>query len=266
MPLRRSTASRRSIGARSAVNVGQPRWSSTNASAVCRSVRRQAQHRRTMFEPCSPHTHDVRTTAAAGRARAPRAPRPASTGRTPSAGSVASHSWYGPVERAVEHVVGRDVHEVGADAVARLGAPSAPRGRWPRRPGPDRSRRRRPRSTPRSGRRRRVGSRRRRRARRRDRSRRARRGRRRRHRRRPTARRHDVVTELPAGAGDEHPRHVSAASPRRVPSATGARSRSGSHQARLVGVPVDRLGDARHPTRPSAAQPSSARIFDQSST
>ncbi len=66
-PPRRSSASRRSIGARSAVNVGQPRWSSTNARRP--GVSSPAASRRrivaTMFAPCSPHTHDVRTTVAA---------------------------------------------------------------------------------------------------------------------------------------------------------------------------------------------------------
>ena len=46
-PLRRSSAKRRSIGARSAVNVGQPRWSSTNASrpGVSVAIGQQAQDR-----------------------------------------------------------------------------------------------------------------------------------------------------------------------------------------------------------------------------
>ena len=54
-------------------------------------------------------------------------------------------------------------------------------------------------------------------------------------------RRHDVVTELATGAGDES-LHVQA-----VPSATGARSRSGSHHCAVRRVPVDRRGDAAVP-------------------
>ena len=49
--------------ARSAVNVGWPRWSSTNASSG-----RSASFNTvlTMLLPCSPHTHDVRTMAEPG--------------------------------------------------------------------------------------------------------------------------------------------------------------------------------------------------------
>ena len=53
-----------------------------------------------------------------------RARRPASTAPYTDSGLVGSSSWYGAIERAVEHVVGADVHEVGADVVARLAHPA----------------------------------------------------------------------------------------------------------------------------------------------
>ena len=83
---RRSRARRRSTGARSAVNDGQPRWSSTNASAPACPARSAASRRTsvTMFDP----SRRTPTTSARRRRRrrapAPRAHRPASTRRTPT--------------------------------------------------------------------------------------------------------------------------------------------------------------------------------------
>ena len=104
----------------------------------------------TMLEPCSPHTHDVRTTAAAVPS--------ASASRSPTS-FVAPYTLVGfgcvpfvvrPIERAVEHVVGADLHEVGAGAVAALGEPSHGQPVVRRAPDRGRPRRRRRRSTPRS--------------------------------------------------------------------------------------------------------------------
>ena len=69
----------------------------------------------------------------------------------------------------------------------------------------------------------------------------------------------DIVTELTAGAGDESP-HVQA-----VPSATGARSRSGCHHC---GFAAYQSIVAVMPLSQSicGSQPSSVRIFDQSRT
>src|SRR5207248_7510831 len=61
-PGRRSTASRRIIGAQSSAKLGWPRWSSTNASFSCSPARRRMVF--TMLLPYSPHTHDVRTMVA----------------------------------------------------------------------------------------------------------------------------------------------------------------------------------------------------------
>jgi hypothetical protein len=58
VPGRRAAARRRIATAKSAVNEGQPRWSSTNASEG-RSASDSTVL--TMLWPCSPHTHDVRT-------------------------------------------------------------------------------------------------------------------------------------------------------------------------------------------------------------
>ena len=50
--------------ARSAVKVGQPRWSSTKRSGPSPPARRSTVL--TMLAPCGPHTHDVRTIVGAG--------------------------------------------------------------------------------------------------------------------------------------------------------------------------------------------------------
>ena len=63
-PLSRSSASRRTAGARSWVNVGVPTWSSTKASSGRSAARRTMVF--TMLAPLTPHTHAVRTTVAAG--------------------------------------------------------------------------------------------------------------------------------------------------------------------------------------------------------
>ena len=114
--------------ARSAVKVGWPRWSSTKRQ---RSGARPARRRMvfTMLAPCSPHTHDVRTIVAPIPRPTPRARRRASTrpytltrvGRVPLVVRLGL--------RAVEHVVGRQVHEVGAGPAAALGDPAHGRGR-----------------------------------------------------------------------------------------------------------------------------------------
>ena len=89
VPDRRSRARRRSIGARSAVNVGHPRWSSTNARAPgCAGREANPSTVSTMFDPWLPHSHDVRTTVASPRGRAPPPRRRAWRRRTPTAGSV----------------------------------------------------------------------------------------------------------------------------------------------------------------------------------
>ena len=82
-----------------------------------------------MLAPCSPHTHDVRTTVAdrsederlalAGQLR-----RPVDPERVRAVELVV-----GAVEPAVEHVVGGDVDEVGADRDRTPRRPSAPPGR-----------------------------------------------------------------------------------------------------------------------------------------
>ena len=63
MPGTRAAASCRMAGARSAVKVGQPRWSSTKASSG-RSRRPRTVF--TMLGPWAPNTHAVRTTQEPG--------------------------------------------------------------------------------------------------------------------------------------------------------------------------------------------------------
>ena len=120
-PGRRSTARRRSIGARSAVKVGMAPLVVDEAQlGRARPARRRIVF--TMLAPCSPHTHDVRTMVAPP-ARPP-ARRPASSGRRPTAGRARPTRCRAPALVAGEHVVGRHVHEVGAGAPAGLGHPA----------------------------------------------------------------------------------------------------------------------------------------------
>ena len=75
--------------ARSSVNVGLPRWSSTKASS---GRSRSPRTVFTMFRPWTPHTHAVRTMVEAGSTSSspPRFDRPYA-----EAGAVGSHSTYG---------------------------------------------------------------------------------------------------------------------------------------------------------------------------
>ena len=128
MPLRRSMASRRSIGARSAVNVGWPIWSSTNDSVGCWSSNRSTV--RTMLPPCCPHTHDVRTTGRVdagvhGLALAGELAGAVHAGRVRHVPLVVR-----PIERAVEHVVGADRDEVGVAHEPMLRRPTARPVHW----------------------------------------------------------------------------------------------------------------------------------------
>ena len=89
------------------MNVGQPRWSSTTPQRVALAAAR----RRIVCTKLLPvrAAHPRRAHDRARRRRRARARRPASSGRRPTAGSVASHSVYGSVGVAVEDVVGRHV-------------------------------------------------------------------------------------------------------------------------------------------------------------
>ena len=82
-----------------------------------RQLRRARPRGAGRSSPCCRRGRRTPTTCArsASAGHRPRARRPASSGRTPTAGSGASHSSYGSALGAVEHVVGRHVHEVRAD-------------------------------------------------------------------------------------------------------------------------------------------------------
>ncbi len=108
------------------MNVGCPRWSSTNARAPRSPARWEAARSTvaTMLEPCSPHTHDVRTTVARGAERQ-RLALPRQLGRAVHRSRRRPVPLdVGPFEHAVEDVVRGDLDQVGADPVAGLGQPA----------------------------------------------------------------------------------------------------------------------------------------------
>ena len=115
-PGRRSRPSVTTAGARSAVNVGDPCWSSTKRSSPSPSARRSAVRDHVgAVGPAQPARADD------GRAR----PALALTGQLGGAvdrGRVRGVPLpVGPVGRAVEDVVGRHVHDVRAHQRGRLG-------------------------------------------------------------------------------------------------------------------------------------------------
>ena len=104
------------------MNVGWPRWSSTNAKpdrALGGSRSTSLDHVVAVLAAHPGGAHDAHA-AGASASRSPASfERPYTDcgfGRVPLV--------VRPIERAVEHVVGADVDEVGADAVARLGQPA----------------------------------------------------------------------------------------------------------------------------------------------
>ena len=110
-----------------------------------------------MLLPYRPHTHEMRITVAV-------APQSLATSCSPAifdrpyidAGFGVSHSSYGRDLRAVEHVVGRQVHEMGARSHCSLGDVAGSRARSRHAPDPGPTRRRPLRSTRRRARRRRA--------------------------------------------------------------------------------------------------------------
>ncbi len=112
-------ASSRTTGTRSAVNVGQPRWSLTNASGAPASSIRSAVF--TMLLPATPHTHELRTTVAVAAGGQFAGELRGTVDRDRIGGVVLT---VGAVERAVEHVVGADVDEMGTARITGVTQPA----------------------------------------------------------------------------------------------------------------------------------------------